>query len=78
MVDQDCDRALQRIDAALARLEASVHRINQAGPADAASGALTSLQTRHHALREAVRQGLGQLDGLLADMGSHPASGGSL
>lgn len=50
------ESALQRIDAALARLESVADRPEQADLA---------LQTRHDRLREAVAQSLRQLDDLL-------------
>lgn len=85
MVEFNSDSALQRIGAALARLEASVPRINQAqklpagtgtGDAPGANEALLALQTRHEALRETVRLGLGQLDGVLAELASIPGAQG--
>ena len=55
------ESALARIDAAIARLEAVASR------APAASGhADGDLAARHQALRTAVTQALGQLDGLIA------------
>ena len=71
MVEPDSTRALQRINAALDRLEGSIHRIENPGnrvAADDTGEALAALQARHHALREAVKMGLGQLDGLLAEI----------
>ena len=55
------ETALARIDAAIARLEAVASR------AAAAPGASDGdLAVRHQALRTAVSQALGQLDGLIA------------
>jgi hypothetical protein len=57
--------ALARIDAAIARLEAVAAR-----PPVASGDAVSNLAARHQALRSAVTQALGQLDGLIAGAGS--------
>ena len=67
--------ALQRMEAALARLEAAIsYSQTNTGDTETAQ-ALAALEARHHRLREAVRRGLGQLDGLLGDLAADPASG---
>jgi hypothetical protein len=55
------ETALARIDAAIARLEAAASR-SKAVPDTSDS----NLAARHEALRSAVTQALGQLDGLIA------------
>jgi predicted component of type VI protein secretion system len=59
------ESALARIDAAIARLEAVAAR-----PPAAAGDSGDNLAARHQALRDAVSQALGQLDGLIAGASS--------
>lgn len=58
------DRALARIEAALARLERAASAPRSGIPDD--DGALRALQARHERLREAVGQSLHELDSLIA------------
>ena len=58
------ETALVRIDAAIARLEAVASR-----PSPATGHVDSDLAVRHRALRTAVSQALGQLDGLIAGQG---------
>ena len=59
------ESALARIDAAIARLEAVA-----VCPPAASGNTGGDLAERHQALRSAVSQALGQLDGLIAGAGS--------
>ena len=59
------EKALGRLDAALARLEAAVVKPGRA------ESELRDLRAAHEAMREKVGLALADLDGLLEDMGVH-------
>lgn len=59
------EMALARIDAAIARLEAVASR-DTATAGNSGGNSESNLAVRHQALRTAVTQALGQLDGLIA------------
>ena len=66
MTGDRTEAAVQRIEAALARIAQAADRACDAGPPVPPS--VTALVERHESLRETVAQALGQLDALLTEI----------
>ena len=66
MTGDRTEAAVQRIEAALARIAQAADRARDATPAGPPS--VTALVERHESLRETVAQALGQLDALLEEI----------
>jgi len=62
------ENALNRMDAALARIERAAGRAATAQPTNEAASDNSALQARHDQLRGAVAQSLQQLDMLLSGL----------
>lgn len=66
MTGDPTEAAVQRIEAALARIARAADRPRAAAPAMAPS--VSKLVERHESLRETVAQALGELDKLLGEL----------
>jgi len=69
MTGDRTEAAVQRIEAALARIAQAADRPRATAPAaPAAPPSVSALVERHESLRETVAQALGDLDALLAEL----------
>ena len=66
MTGDRTEAAVQRIEAALARIASAADRPR--APAAAAPPSVSALVERHESLRETVAQALGELDALLGEL----------
>ena len=66
MADDRAMAAMERIERALARMEAASEKAREASVDD---GELIQLRQTHHALRNKVEGAIGQIDRLLASQG---------
>jgi hypothetical protein len=70
MTGDRTEAAVQRIEAALARIAQAADRARDAAPSTPppAPPSVTALVERHETLRETVAEALGQLDALLGEI----------
>ena len=68
MEETRADRALSRLDAALARIAAARPKPQSKGADSAASARIMKLVNNHEKLREEVAEAIGDIDTLIAEL----------